>query len=128
MMKSIDLDNIILFHNKIIQQTGGSHGLRDRNLVESALNKAYVSYDGKDLYPTVEEKIAAITYSLIQNHGFVDGNKRIGIAIMLLLLKLNNIGIEYTQQELIDLGLGTAAGEYKQINILHWIKDRKHFD
>jgi death-on-curing protein len=125
MIKSIDFDNVILFHKKIIEQTGGSQGVRDRNLVESALNKAFVSYDGNDLYPTLEEKISAITYSLIQNHAFVDGNKRIGVAVMVLLLKINNVKITYTQQELIDLGLGTASKEYNQIDIQHWIKDHR---
>jgi death-on-curing protein len=83
-----------------------------------------MTYDGKDLYPTIIDKIAVITYSLIHNHGFVDGNKRIGIAVMIILLKMNNIKVYYTQQELIDLGLKTAEGLMKEKDILNWIKER----
>lgn len=81
-----------------------------------------MTYDGKDLYPSIIEKIAVATHSLISNHGFVDGNKRVGVAVMLILLKMNNIKVEYTQQELIDLGLKTAEGLMKEKDILNWIK------
>ncbi|MEL7632906.1 type II toxin-antitoxin system death-on-curing family toxin [Sporomusa sphaeroides] len=77
---------------------------------------------GNDLYETVEEKIAATAYSLVSNHGFVDGNKRIGIAAMLLLLQLNGYKLQYSQQELIDLGLGLAAGNLDENDIQRWIK------
>ncbi|WP_422449107.1 type II toxin-antitoxin system death-on-curing family toxin [Thermoanaerobacterium sp. DL9XJH110] len=123
-MKTLSVENIILFHEKIIKETGGSAGVRDRGLIESALNRAFMTYDGKDLYPTIIDKIAVITYSLINNHGFVDGNKRIGIAVMIILLKMNNIKVYYTQQELIDLGLKTAGGLMKEKDILNWIKER----
>jgi death-on-curing protein len=123
-MKTLSVENIILFHEKIIKETGGSAGVRDRGLIESALNRAFMTYDGKDLYPTIIDKIAVITYSLINNHGFVDGNKRIGIAVMIILLKMNNIKVYYTQQELIDLGLKTAEGLMKEKDILNWIKER----
>lgn len=121
-MRTLSIENIILFHGKVIKETGGSHGIRDRRLVESALNRAFMTYDGKDLYPSIIEKIAVITHSLISNHGFVDGNKRVGVAVMLILLKMNNIKVEYTQQELTDLGLKTAEGLMKEKDILNWIK------
>ena len=122
-MKGLSVDNITLFHEKIIRETGGSSGIRDKGLIESAVNRALMTYDGKDLYPGIVDKIAVTAYSLISNHGFVDGNKRIGIAVLLLLLRVNDIEISYTQKELIELGLGIAEGRIKEIDIFKWIKD-----
>lgn len=90
-MIELSLENIILLHEKIINQTGGSSGIRDKGLIESAIKRAFMTYDGKDLYLELIDKVAVTTYSLINNHGFIDGNKRIGIVVMLLLLKINNI-------------------------------------
>ena len=123
MMGFLSYENIVLFHEKIIQETGGSTGIRDRGLIESALNRAFMTYDGKDLYPSINEKIAVLAHSLISNHGFVDGNKRIGVAVMVILLKMNNIKVSYTQKELIDLGLRTAEGLMKEKDILNWINE-----
>jgi death-on-curing protein len=122
-MRFLRIENIMLFHEKIIRETGGSSGIRDRGLIESALNRAFMTYDGKDLYPGIKEKISVIAHSLISNHGFVDGNKRIGVAVMIILLKMNNIKVSYTQQELIDLGLKTAEGLINEENILNWINE-----
>ncbi len=101
----------------------GSLGIRDRGLIESALNRAFTTYDGKYLYPSINEKIAVIAYGLISNHGFVDGNKRIGVAAMVILLKMNNIKVSYTQQELINIGLQTAEGLMKEKDLLKWISE-----
>ena len=121
-MKTISLDELLVFHRKIIEKTGGSKGIRDLNLIESALNRAFVTFESKDLYIDIIDKIAAITYGLIQNHGFVDGNKRIGIAVMLFLLKLNELKIRYSQEELIKLGLGIADGLITEENLRNWIR------
>jgi death on curing protein len=123
MMRFLSIENVVLFHEKIIKETGGSTAIRDRGLIESALNRAFMTYDGKDLYPNIIEKISAIVHSLICNHGFVDGNKRIGVAVMVILLKMNNIKMYYTQKELIDFGLKTAEGFMKENDILNWIKE-----
>ena len=122
MMRFLSIENIILFHEKIVKETGGSAGIRDRGLIESALNRAFMTYDGKDLYPNLNEKIAVIAHSLISNHGFIDGNKRIGVAVMVILLKMNNIKVSYTQRELIDLGLKTAEGLMNEKDILNWVE------
>ena len=121
-MKTISLEELLVFHKKIIEKTGGSKGIRDLNLIESALNRAFVTFESKDLYKDIIDKIAAITYGLIQNHGFVDGNKRIGIAVMLFLLKLNELKIRYSQKELINLGLGIADGLITEENLRNWIR------
>ncbi len=121
-MISIELEHVLVFHNKIIEATGGSSGIRDKSLVESALHKAFATFDNQELYPGILRKIAVVTYSLINNHGFVDGNKRIGAAVMLLLLRLNDITVNYTQEELVELGLKTAEGNMTVDDIEHWIK------
>ena len=125
MMHKLSKVNIILLHQKVIEQTGGSHGVRDMNLVESAISRAFATFDGKDLYQRTEDKIVAITFGLINNHGFVDGNKRIGIAAMLLLLKLNGYILNYSQEELIVMGLSIANGNMNEVGINDWISQHK---
>ncbi len=115
-------DEIIELHSKIINRTGGSEGLRDINLLESAIYSAMASFAETESYPSVEEKAARLMFSLVNNHAFVDGNKRIGVFVMLMTLKLNNIEIKYTQTELISLGLSTADGQTDYDSILNWIK------
>ena len=121
-MEMIALEEIIIFHEKIIEKTGGSQGVRDIGLIESAINRPFQTYDGIEFYPEIESKISAITYSLINNHGFVDGNKRIGVSVMLLLLRLNDIKIEYKQEELVDLGIKIAENKCKEEDIKKWIE------
>jgi death-on-curing protein len=122
-MEELSLENVLLFHQKLIQRTGGINGVRDMGLVQSALKRASATFDGVDLYPGIINKIVAITVSLIKNHGFIDGNKRIGIATMLLLFKLNQIEINYTQSELIDLGLRIADGTIDEKAVKDWIEE-----
>ncbi|MCD5414080.1 MAG: type II toxin-antitoxin system death-on-curing family toxin [Clostridiales bacterium] len=122
-MNNISIDNVVLFHQKIIRTSGGSGGIKDKTLVDAALNRGLGTFDGKDLYNTDIEKISAITHSLISNHPFVDGNKRIGVSVMLILLQLNNIKIQYQQSELVDLGLGIASGRYKYEAIVVWLNN-----
>lgn len=121
-MKSIDFEELEVFHSKIIKKTGGINGIRDKALLESAINKHFQTFDGQYLYKSIFDKIGAITFSLINNHGFVDGNKRIGVSVMLLLLRLNDIEIKYTQLELIELGLGVASGKFDESYIKEWIE------
>ena len=124
-MKLLTLDQIIILHEKLIIQTGGSVGIRDKGLIESARLRAMATFDGVDLYKTNEEKIAIMTHSLISNHGFVDGNKRIGIAVMLMLTRMNQITIVFSQDELILLGLNIANGIFDEGMIVAWINKHK---
>lgn len=124
-MKAINLPEVLIFHKKIVEKTGGSGDIRDVSLIESALSRGDMTFDVKDLYPELTDKIAAITCGLINNHGFVDGNKRIGVSIMLLLLRLNEIDILYKQEELVDLGVGVAKGLIKEAAIKEWILKHK---
>jgi death-on-curing protein len=120
-MNTISVDQVLVYYEKIIKMTGGTPGIRNKSMIDSALSRGVATFDGKYLYPTTVEKIAAITHSLITNHAFTDGNKRIGVAVMLLLLRLNDVVIEYTQNDLIKLGLETAAGKYDLEDITDWI-------
>ncbi|MEY8744366.1 type II toxin-antitoxin system death-on-curing family toxin [Paenibacillus tundrae] len=124
-MKCLSLEQILLFHTKIIKSTGGSDGVRDFGLIESALKKAEATFDGQELYEGNIKKISVTTFALIKNHGFIDGNKRIGVATMLLLLRLNEISVKYEQAELVELGLKTAAGEFTEENIQQWIEEHQ---
>ncbi|GAB6991795.1 type II toxin-antitoxin system death-on-curing family toxin [Paenibacillus pini] len=120
-MKNITIEQLVIFHGKIVKSTGGADGVRDRGLLESALNKSKVTFDGRELYEGLYRKIAVTGYALIKNHGFVDGNKRIGVATLLLLLRINNIKVRYEQSELVELGLRTAEGIYKEEDVEQWI-------
>ena len=124
-MIKISVDMAELLHQLIAQETGGEIGVRDEGLLESALESAFATFDGQDLYPTKEEKGARIGYSLISNHAFVDGNKRIGMHIMLTFLELNGIKLDCKDQDIIDAGLALAAGEMSYKELLDWIKERK---
>lgn len=124
-MRIITVEQVIKLHYKMADATGGMTGVRDLNLLESALNNALATFDGIDLYQTIEEKCANICFCLINNHPFIDGNKRIGIYVMLVLLEYNSIHIDFSQKELIDLGIGIADGNLLQNNIVEWINKHK---
>ena len=120
-MKLLNIEKIIEIYKKLITAYGGSYGVRDLKLLESAIDKAFITFDGKELYEDVYLKISVITYSIISNHSMIDGNKRLGIAVMLILLEINGVNVEYTQDELINLGMSIAKNEYKEDDIKNWI-------
>ena len=99
--------------------------MRDEGLLESAVEGAFATFDGVDLYPSKEEKAAKLGYSLVSNHAFVDGNKRIGVYVMISFLELNGIHIDSSDEEIITLGLSMAAGNMSQEDVLKWINDHK---
>jgi len=114
---------VIHLHSKLINKSGGSNGVRDFGLIESAIMRASAGFDGCEIYPTAIQKAAAVCCGLISNHGFVDGNKRIGVAAMLLILAKNGISIRYTQQELICFGLNAAQGLINVEDCVAWIQE-----
>lgn len=118
-------DKVLLLHQLMIAETGGSADVRDLGLLDSALESAYATFDGKELYPTKEEKAARIGYILISNHAFVDGNKRIGIYDMFTFLEVNGIRLEATNDEVAAVGLSIASGEMSHADLLEWIKTHK---
>ena len=101
-------DKVLLLHKLIAEETGGSIGVRDEALLDSALENAFAGFDGQEFYPTKEEKGARLGYTLISNHAFVDGNKRIGMYVMLTFLEVNGIHMECTNEEVVEAGLSVA--------------------
>lgn len=124
-MNQITLEYIYKVHEEIINSTGGLHGVRDSNLLESSINNIYQTFDSVELYPTILDKAASLCYSLIQNHAFNDGNKRLGINILQVYLHLNGYKLFVTDEELIDLGLGIASSKYDKEYIKSWIIKHK---
>ncbi len=112
---------VLAVHSRMIEMTGGSDGVRDRSLLDSALNAPFQTFDRKEIYPALLSKAAVMCRSIISNHPFVDGNKRIGIHVMLIFLELNGIELQYSQNELIELGLGVASSNLSSDDILKWL-------
>lgn len=117
------LQHVIKLHEKTVARSGGSLGVRDAGLIESALMRANAAFGHSEAYPTIEEKAAAVCCGLIGNHGFVDGNKRIGVMVMLLILSKNNVTVQYAQAELVRLGLDVAQGLLSVAEVATWIKN-----
>ena len=122
-MKRLTKTQILKMHSLLIQKTGGSDDVRDEELLDSALNLPFQSFDGEDIYKTIQAKAARLGFSLINNHPFADGNKRIGILAMLVFLEMNGIEIICTDEELVELGLGVADSSVSYKDLLNWIID-----
>jgi len=118
-------EKVLLLHQIMAEATGGSVGVRDEGLLDSALEGAFAGFGGREFYPTKEEKGARLGYTLISNHAFVDGNKRIGVYIMLSFLEMNGIRLQCTDDELVDIGLSVASGRMKYEELFQWVLDHK---
>lgn len=118
-------DQVILVHSSLIQRFGGAHGILDLNLLNSALAAPYQTFDGVLLFPTAEEQAARLAYGLIQNHPFLDGNKRIGIMLMLITAEMNGCIIDADNEDLIELGFGIARGVINYEQTLEWVFQHK---
>ena len=112
---------ILLLHEQLIAETGGSSGLRDEGMLDSALNAPFQTFGGEDVYPSLQQKAARLCFGLVKNHPFVDGNKRISAHVMLVFLALNGIELQHTQTELSDVILQLAAGTIQSSDLLSWI-------
>ena len=120
-MKKFSREQVLILHTMVIKQSGGIDGVRDNGLLDSALNAPFQSFENEELYPSIQGKAARLCYSIINNHPFIDGNKRIGVLIMLVFLEINNVIIHSQDEDLIDLGLGAASGKYDSDYIMDWI-------
>ncbi len=112
---------ILLLHSQLISGTGGSDGLRDVGLLESAINSPFQQFGNEDLYPTIQQKASRLCFGLVNNHPFIDGNKRIGAHVMLVFLALNGIELEYTQDDLSSTILKLASSEISYQQLTKWI-------
>lgn len=112
---------VIELHEKIIEETGGIQGIRDEGILESALAAPFITFGKKDLYPTIVQKAARLGYGIASNHAFVDGNKRTGALIMIIFLKLNDIHLNYSKNELVEIFVDIASHRTHYKDLLNWI-------
>ncbi|MCL2211264.1 MAG: type II toxin-antitoxin system death-on-curing family toxin [Treponema sp.] len=120
-MVRLSAETIIAIHSELIAESGGLDGVRDNNLLDSSVNSPYHTFGGEYLYPTLQAMGAHLGYSLIKNHPFLDGNKRIGTLVMLVFLELNGLPISCTDEELASLGWGLADGSIGETELIEWI-------
>lgn len=113
---------IIYLHKKIISETGGSHGVRDKGLLESALYRPQATFWGQDLYSDVFSKTAALGHAIVKNHPFLDGNKRVGFEAMRLMLRLNGFDIKASINKKFNFIVGIAEGKWSEQNITDWLQ------
>lgn len=124
-MNKFSKEKVMLLQKLIVESSGGTYGVRDFALLESALESAFQTFDGVELYPTKEEKAARLGIGLIANHAFLDGNKRTGLLVMDSFLAINGMPLEYTDDEFIQIGFALAKNQMTYQELLEWIKTHK---
>ena len=112
---------VLMLHEQLINDTGGSTGIRNEGILDSALMNPFQSFGGEELYPSIQAKAAQLCFGLVKNHAMIDGNKRLGAHVMLVFLALNGYELSYSQEELVEIILALAAGEKNVEDILRWI-------
>lgn len=120
----INIKDAIHVHEVLIEKFGGTKGVRDLPLLESALSRPFQTFDQRDLYPNPIAKSAALIESILINHPFIDGNKRIGYVLMRLLLMDYGYDISASQDEKYDFVIKIAKGVYRFDNIVDWISKK----
>jgi death-on-curing protein len=123
-MITLNKEQMKYLHKRLLDDTGGLGGVRDEGLLESALSAPFHAFDGVEFYPSVAAKIARIAYGLVCNHPFADGNKRIGTYVMLVLLELNHIEADFTDDDVVRIGLELANGRMSDGQLLELILAR----
>jgi death-on-curing protein len=121
-VRYLSLSQVLHLHEEIISSSGGSCGVRDLGRIEAALAQPKATFDGTELYPSLEEKAAVLCFSLVQGHAFVDGNKRIGHAAMEVFLVLNGHEVEGSVDEQERLVLGVASSNISQDELVEWVR------
>ncbi len=126
MMIAFLLNDIMEFHAELESNSVISEGIRDLGLIESAVNMPFQTFDGLNLYPTVEERAAHLFFGLVKNHGFIDGNKRVAVHAMLIYLAINYIVFDYSAQEMEELVVGVASGDVEVEDVISWIYNKRN--
>ena len=121
----LTLDEVLAIHAHQIARYGGALGIRDRGLLESALAMPEASYGGEELHPTPYEKAAAYLFHVVKNHPFVDGNKRAGLALCLVFLRLNGVRIRASDDELVSLVLGVVTGRFGKPEVAVFLREHE---
>lgn len=120
-MKKLSIEQVIKLHSQIVELTGGTDGVREMGLLESAIESPFQACFGADVYPTIQEKGTRLGFGLIKNHCMLDGNKRIGVHAMLVFFDLNGIVLSYTQKELYEMVLAVAGSTMEYEDMLEWV-------
>lgn len=115
---------VLAIHKDQISRHGGTDGIRDNGLLDSALKQPFASFNGKDLYPAIEEKAARYGYGIIKNHPFVDGNKRTGAAVIVIFLRANGIGFKPRAADFYTVIIDVAEGSATYEDLVSWIKEQ----
>lgn len=116
--------DVLRMHEITLERFGGSAGVRDRGGLDSAVHQPMASFDGEDLYPTIFAKAAALGYSIIRNHPFVDGNKRVGLIAMGLFLEVNGYTLVASNEETYAFTLSIATGEVDREEVARWLVEQ----
>ena len=120
----ITKEDVLSVYKILTNETGGTVGIRDEGLLLSALEAPYQTFAGIELFPTLIEKTVRMGYGLVANHPFIDGNKRIGILVMLTFFELNGIELNFTDEEIIDMAMSVASGKYKYEDLLSIVTNK----
>ncbi|MDD6458617.1 MAG: type II toxin-antitoxin system death-on-curing family toxin [Lactimicrobium massiliense] len=120
-MNMLTKQQILLLHTQLIRQSGGTDGVRDEGMLDSAISQPLQTFDNMELYPGIVDKSVRLGYGLITNHPFVDGNKRIGTHAMLVTLDINGIELQYQDEDLIQLILKIASGKADDRVLRTWV-------
>jgi death on curing protein len=122
MIQYLSLDQVLELHAEAIRLFGGSPGVRDLGLIDSAVFQPQATFGGQDLHPTLVDKAAALAFSLIANHGFIDGNKRVGYAAMDTFLRVNGRKVVAPVDEAEAVTLAVAAGQMSRDQFTEWVR------
>ena len=123
-MKRLSRESVIRMHEQLIDRYGGSYGIRDEGLLDSALSAPSQGFGDYEFYPTIAEKAVRLCFGLVKNHPFFDGNKRIGALALLTMLDLNHLRLRTDSSELTEVILNLASGMISYENLLKWVQDR----
>lgn len=124
MTRYLSIDQVFDLHRQQIRRFGGAAGLRDRGAVEAAVARPQMTFGGEDLCPEIQDKAAALMHSLVMNHPFVDGNKRVGAHACLLFLLTNEVEPTFSPEELVEITLAVARGEVSAEALAIWLRQR----
>ena len=122
-MRYLTVGEVLEIYSRVMEQSGGGVGIRDIGALESAVAQPRMAFNDKDLYPTIMEKASALGFSLIQDHPFIDGNKRTGHAAMETFLILNGYEISASVDEQVEIVLGVASGNIDRNTFTDWLID-----
>lgn len=121
-MTRLTVDQVLIMHQRLVEEFGGKGGVRDEGALESAVNAPFQTFGGSDIYPGVVKKAARLAYGLIMDHPFIDGNKRIGAHSLMVFLDINGIELAYEDDDFTSLILDVASNKKKAEDIEDWIR------